>query len=117
MITALYADGGVVGQNPSKIGGTWAWCHVNEAGERLLTGSGLITPAEAHVPAVTNNLTELLALVAGIESLPWRWAGTIYSDSWVSLQRVFCEAPLRNVPDWLVKRLSAIQSSGRLWSM
>lgn len=114
---ALYTDGGCIGANPSRIGGTWAYCLVNAAGERIVNASGVITPAQAHLPAVTNNLTELLALVYGLERLPQGWAGTVYSDSQVSLQRVFEAAKLKNVPPWLVERLQALQKSGKLAAM
>lgn len=108
----LYADGGVIESNPSSIGGTWAWCHVTVAGERLTSASGVITPAEAGLPFITNNLTELFALLEARESLPYAWNGTICSDSWVSLQRVFLAARLKNVPDWLVQRLQRMQRDG-----
>ena len=113
---ALYADGGVIAVNPSPLGGTWAWCLVDAAGERVQTASGVLTAAENGGP-VTNNVTELLALVAGLEALPAGWMGTVYSDSWVSLQRVFCAAKLNNVPQWLMHRLYAVQRSGMLARM
>lgn len=108
----LYTDGGVIGANPSPIGGTWAYCLVDAIGERIRCDSGVITPAEAQLPAITNNLTELLAIVNGREALPYAWTGTIHSDSWVSLQRVFLAAKLKNVPPWLVERLQRLQRDG-----
>lgn len=110
---ALYADGGVIAVNPSPLGGTWAWCLVDAAGERVQTASGVLTAAENGQP-VTNNVSELYALVAGLEALPARWCGTVYSDSWVSLQRVFLAAPLKGVPHWLRVRLHIVQRTGRL---
>lgn len=114
---ALYADGGVIGHNPSSTGGTWAWCLVDATGQRVCEYSGVIRPSEAQVLAITNNLTELLALVNGLEVLPQGWRGTVYSDSWVSLQRVFLAAKLNNVPPWLVERLQALQKSRKLADM
>lgn len=114
---ALYADGGVIRQNPSTIGGTWAWCMVDADGERIRHAVGWMTPAELGTPAVTNNQTELLALVLGLEALPAAFAGTVYSDSWVSLQRIFHAAKLNNLPQWLIERLQAIQKSGALATM
>ena len=108
----LFTDGGVIGMNPSPIGGTWAFCLVDSAGERVTCDSGVITPVEAGLPAITNNLTELLAIVNGRKALPYAWSGTIYSDSWVSLQRVFHAAKLANVPPWLVARLQTLQRDG-----
>lgn len=113
-VAALYADGGVIGKNPSTIGGTWAWAHVDVNSERIKTASGIITPTEARMPAITNNLTELYAIVLGLEALPAAWAGTVYSDSWVSLQRVFFAAKLNHVPTWLVERLWNLQKTGQL---
>lgn len=110
-ITALYADGGVIGSNPSPLGGTWAWCQV-VGDERVACASGVILPAEVGLPAITNNLTELYAILEARESLPYAWSGTIYSDSWVSLQRVFLAAKLNNVPDWLIRRLQSMQRGG-----
>jgi hypothetical protein len=96
----LFTDGGVIGANPSPIGGTWAYCVVDAAdNQRITCGSGIITP-------------ELLAIVHGREALPWAWSGTIHSDSWVSLQRVFHAAKLKNVPPWLVDRLQKFQRDG-----
>lgn len=108
---ALYADGGVIGHNPSLIGGTWAWCQVAN-GQRGLCASGVITPAETGLPMITNNLTELYAILQARESLPYAWSGIIHSDSWVSLQRVFLAAKLNNVPEWLIERLQRMQRDG-----
>jgi ribonuclease HI len=110
----LYTDGGVIGVNPSPIGGTWAWCLVDATGKRVCDYSGVITPEQAGLPSITNNLTELLAIVNGREALPYAWTGTIHSDSWVSLQRVFLAAKLKNVPPWLVDRLQKLQRDGWL---
>jgi hypothetical protein len=107
----------MIGQNPSPIGGTWAWCMVNADGTRTRHAYGYVTPADLGTPTVSNNHTELLALVLGLEALPAGWAGTVYSDSWVSLQRVFLAAKLANVPPWLVDRLQTLQKSGALKQM
>ena len=66
-IVGLYTDGGVIGQNPSLIGGTWAWCLVDASGEMRRHAVGWLTPAELDAEAVTNNHTELLALVLGLD--------------------------------------------------
>lgn len=117
LAVALYADGGVINVNPSPIGGTWAFCLVNIHGGRIAWDSGVITPDEAEMPTVSNNLTELYALVRGLEAVSPDWYGMVYSDSWVSLQRVFLSAKLKNVPQWLCERLWAIQRTGRLERM
>ena len=52
---ALYTDGGVIGQNPSPIGGTWAWCMVGADGTRTRHAYGSVTPADLGTPTVSNN--------------------------------------------------------------
>ena len=49
---ALYTDGGVIGQNPSPIGGTWAWCMVGADGTRTRHAYGYVTPADLDTPTV-----------------------------------------------------------------
>lgn len=114
---SLYADGGVISVNPSPYGGTWAWCQVDDFGIRIRGESGVILSHDGIGNSVSNNVAELAALVFGLEALPPDWRGIIYSDSWVSLQRVFLAAALNNVPRWLVLRLQVIQKSGRLAGM
>jgi ribonuclease HI len=101
MITKIYADGGVIGHNPSAQGGTWACILVNDADGAVGHHSGAITPAQARVDAVTNNLTELLAILNGLKRVPADFTGTVYSDSMVSLGRVFLGWKWANVPQWM----------------
>lgn len=96
----LYVDGGVMRKNPSPIGGTWAARLVRD-GLVAMELSGWITPREARTEAITNNLTEMLALVRGLQLLPARWTGTIYSDSQVTLGRAFEGWKWQNIPPWL----------------
>lgn len=106
-IAALYVDGGVIGRNPSPQGGTWAWCHVDAAGQRIAHGGGIVLPIAWGLAAITNNLTELLALAEGLESLPAGWRGTVYSDSMVTLGRVFLGWQMNGVPAGLIERVDA----------
>lgn len=81
-VTAVYADGGVLNRNPSEVGGTWAFCLVNAIGGRLFGQAGHIAAAEvAPLPWVSNNLTEVVALLLALENLPDGWAGAAFSDS------------------------------------
>lgn len=110
IITHLYCDGGLLGPNPCALGGTWAWCFVNEAGNRIadevaaldpheaedmgLTSRkwqdyGLLLPSQvAPFETVSNNITELIAMLRGMRHLPASWSGTICTDSNVTLCRV-----------------------------
>lgn len=101
MINKLYADGGVMLKNPSPIGGTWAWIGVGDDDRELARAWGYVTPEGARVPGVTNNLTELLALIYGLAEVPAEFAGIVYSDSQVSLGRIFEGWAWHNVPTWV----------------
>lgn len=111
-IAKLYADGGVIERNPSPIGGTWAYCHVNSDNTRIHEASGSVTPADCGVARVSNNMTEFLALLYGLESLPAGWVGKVFTDSGVTLMRF--ESPntiaMNGIPDALVERLKAVRA-------
>jgi len=101
MIAALYSDGGVISKNPSHIGGTWAYCLVSETGMVLFDQSGVITPADAGMETITNNLTEMLALLRGLEHLGDNFRGTVYSDSQITLGRVSQGWKWTGIPSWM----------------
>ena len=116
-IERLYTDGGVLGSNPSARGGTWAWVQVS-CGERVQRGYGWVTPRELAAwsqdgemgrEVVTNNMTELLAAVLGMEELPDGWGGELVTDSHVTLTRVVRlrkQAKLNGIPLSLQRRLA-----------
>ena len=109
-IASLYTDGGVVGRNPSTIGGTWAWVQVADDGlTRLRSYIGVVTPSDIGLPEVTNNLTEFLAALYGLESMPRGWAGTVYTDSGVTKARITDGRKFNGIPDHFVSRLHAIR--------
>ena len=93
----LFVDGGVIRENPSPLGGTFA-ARIIQNGQVTFEHAGAITPEQAHVPAVTNNLTEMYALVIGLTFLPDDWVGTVYSDSQVTLGRAFLGWKWNNIP-------------------
>ncbi len=85
---AIYCDGGLLSPNPSSVGGTWAFVYVDEANEEIYAESGLVTlPQVAPSPTVSNNHSELAALLHSLRGLPRGWSGTIYSDSHVTIER------------------------------
>ena len=91
-IAAAYADGGVywdgngVGSR-STIGGAWAYCYVNPYNVRVQEASGMLLTTKSW-PTVTNNYSELVAVLKAMQGLPDGWAGTLYSDSQVTLGRI-----------------------------
>ena len=107
----VYCDGGCVTRNPSSLGGTFAACWVDARGERVGHAAGHVTAGEVGLPAVSNNVAELVAAVAGLEPLPDGWSGTLYTDSHVTLLRVNGARPgnrmakMRGIPAWLQERL------------
>ena len=67
----------------------WAFRHTNAAGEPVLQASGVVLVAEVFpLTTVTNNLTETLALLLGLEQLPDGWSGKARTDS-LNAIRVF----------------------------
>jgi ribonuclease HI len=95
----IFCDGGVIGPNPSIMGGTWAWCWVDELNCRIKHNSGVITPKEAGVVKVTNNLTELIAAINAIHSVERDWEGTLYTDSLVTLHRLKRSEKFNGIPN------------------
>jgi hypothetical protein len=59
---------------------------------------------------VSNNLTEMLALVKGLEALPVDWAGMVCSDSSITLGRAFKGWKWTNIPEWLHHRYQAARA-------
>lgn len=85
---ALYTDGGVIRHNPSSIGGTIAFCLV-EDGKIIEVFSDVVLPGQKYTTpnTISNNLTEFLAICHGLMRLPNDWRGFVYSDSLVSIGR------------------------------
>lgn len=98
-IVAVYADGGVIERNPSPYGGTWAYCHIDKEGNWVRGKGGVI-----KVPGTSNNVSEFVAIVEGLDALPDGWSGTLYSDSQVSLGRFFSGWALKGIPRQLIDR-------------
>lgn len=84
---SIYCDGGVIKQNPSPYGGTWAWCWVRN-GERISSASGIVYPSDLGMETISNNVMELIAAMKAIKSVPPDWAGVLYTDSIVTLHRM-----------------------------
>jgi ribonuclease HI len=103
-IVALYTDGGCVGPNPSKLGGTTAWCGVDAEGCVVVRGGSILTPARATLPTVSNNVAELWAVMEALQAMPDGWNGTLFCDNLLTLQRLWGTWPWNNVPDWMKDR-------------
>lgn len=116
-IVSVFADGGIIGSNPSALGGTFAWCHVDAAGVRVRANSGIVEVGFHGLADISNNTTELVAMIEGLETLPEGWAGTALTDSNVTLCRLrgnkpawpSVPAPLYNRARAALKRLGHLQ--------
>lgn len=101
---ALYADGGVIGKNGHPKAGTWAY-RVVENGLVAKEWSGVLE-YNTETPHISNNVTELLAVIEGLKALEPEWCGTVYSDSKITLGRVFCGWATMNIPEWLLEEMN-----------
>lgn len=112
-IVAVYADGGVILKNPSSIGGTWAFCAVDVAGNHVIEQGGVVIGSNER--PITNNITEQIAIVKALEAMPDGWSGTVYSDSQIALGRVFKGWRGKNLPSNVIERTQkAIKRMGRI---
>ncbi len=108
MSKSLFVDGGVIGANPSKLGGTWSWCLVQDGVIRE-QDSGLISCEDLEIKTISNNYTELFAALKGIASVTtWncRWDGTVYTDSLITLRRITNGLKFNGIPNSM--RLEAL---------
>jgi hypothetical protein len=112
----IYADGGVIGVNPSAEGGTWAYLHLNPEGtEPTLRMSGVCVPELEGMPTISNNYTELYAAVAALEAAPDGWEGRLHTDSHVTRCRLVNVRPgMAGIPDELRDRLFAQRARFKL---
>jgi len=106
----LYTDGGVIGKNPSAIGGTWAWCLVSPANQsRVNENCGTVLAGYLGLPTISNNVTELLAAVLGLEWLPGNMNVHLFTDSNVTLLRLTTGKGWKGVPEVLKARALAVR--------
>ena len=113
--TWVFADGGVVGANPSPLGGTWAFRVLRDQ-QKVHEEAGLIPPKYGPV---SNNLSEIVAVLRGLD-----WARmqsipevSVASDSLITLRRITSERAAWNgipgpVRQWAHTLLRDVNVSG-----
>lgn len=108
----VFADGGVIGSNPSPVGGTWAYRLLQE-GQIRCEDCGFIPPKYGPV---SNNLSEIVAVVRGLETARHYRASqvSIASDSLVTLRRLsYPRAAWNGVPtpvrEWALAVLREVE--------
>lgn len=112
-MSEVYTDGGMIGSNPSIIGGTYAWCEV-VGSELLRWESGVILPAHLNGRRITNNITELWAVLSALEELSADWDGVIHTDSLITLRRMTNKSPsMKGIPRKMLEWWGAIRRKHR----
>lgn len=115
----VFTDGGVIGRNPSELGGTWAYIMVPTSptfgihdwpeamqpyatwlkGRCVVRDSGVVAPSDIGLKFVSNNVTELWAAMEALERMPAGWGGNLCTDSGVTQCRLVNKSPsFRGIP-------------------
>lgn len=105
----IFCDGGVIGPNPSKLGGTWCWCLIGENDTLLISRSGIVQPQDLGTETVTNNHTELFAALMAMESMQSFPGIALYTDSLITLRRITAGMRFNGCPDWMRDRVLNIR--------
>lgn len=109
----LYTDGGVIVRNPSIYGGTYAYILVK--GSKVIhKQSGVFVPSDMKGLIVTNNQTELAAVLLGLQYAQEQELSVneVVSDSKVTLIRVFRKWSHTNVPQWMTDIKESLSLTG-----
>lgn len=112
----VYMDGGVILRNPSPYGGTWAFVIVRND-KVIKKESGTFKPWAMSSSTVTNNQSELVAAYYALKYLADDDMAHLYSDSEVTLGRLFYGYSMNNVPQWLCDELASHKRRLRYFSV
>lgn len=107
-VDSVYTDGGIIGKNPSEIGGTWAAVFVFQD-KVVAERSGVILPADIGMDTVENNIAETIAILLALEALPFGWNGMVYGDNLNSIRRARDLKIKDAVPKFIKDRLLAVR--------
>src|SRR5258706_10661269 len=107
-VVQLFCDGGLVGSNPSSIGGAYCWAGVDIEGKRIVANRGFVPATPTRF--ITNNHTEQIAIVLALEAMPDGWSGEVLTDSKIAMSRVFKIGiyTYKNLPINVIKRTEAV---------
>jgi ribonuclease HI len=113
MNVSLYADAGVIQKNPSTLGGMYAWVLVNEKNKSIAQDAVFVSP-KLFGGKVTNNNVELLAIIRGLAYAQANklYVTHVYSDSEVSLGRLFYGYSWREVAGYVEEQRKGITING-----
>jgi hypothetical protein len=76
-------------------------CWIDAEGKRIASTVGHVLPADLGLPWVSNNVTEVLGILAGLEALEDGWCGVVYSDSLCAINTVRNCLKKSKPPKWL----------------
>lgn len=114
---SLYVDGGLIGPNGKALGGTWALRVVEERPPLpdlvICEDSGIILDGGGC--KITNNVTEMLAMVRGLQALGPDFSGRVCSDSMITLGRAFKGWRWTNIPAWMMRQYEAARRALVNW--
>lgn len=124
MITKIYTDGGVCKKNPSPYGLSWGFLSLDENDTVVHEDSGRVTTADCKGYKASNNLAEMIAAIKGLEyvidSLKETYIPllttyvTLYSDSELTLNRIFKNYSTDKLPKGVVNRLGTVIAKFRV---
>jgi ribonuclease HI len=99
----VYADGSIIGPNPSPFGGVFAYYIVGgcEGGDKVLQAKrGSFTPRSCSKEYVGSNLAESYAILMALRGVPDGFGVQIYSDSKNALGACFMNWKREYWPEW-----------------
>jgi len=111
-VHSLFTDGGCLSRNPSTIGGTWAWCALDQSGKMIKCQSGIVLPGTYGLKKISNNFTELYAAFQALSVAPPEWNGTLYTDSKITLLRLTDGKSFHGVPQELRSAVLKLRQVG-----
>jgi ribonuclease HI len=103
----LFTDGGCSRKNPSPYGISWAYVAVDENDTIIKQESGAITTESCGKYKASNNLAEMIAAVKALEYAAQNNGDSVilYSDSELTLNRIFKDYSKDGLPNNVVSRL------------
>lgn len=121
MIKNLYCDGSTAFKNPSPYGIAWAFIVTDENDEKIYEEAGVVTAQNCKGFKASNNLAEMLAAVKALEYASNNLdyiirvsVGpaelTLYSDSELTLNRLFRGYSMKLLPKNVQDRATAVVS-------
>jgi ribonuclease HI len=112
MIKAIYTDGSTSWKNPSPYGVAWSFVAVDENDREVHREVGIVKTDDCKGFKASNNLVEMLAAIKGLEFAYARSDRSsvirLYSDSELTINRLFNHYSVKLLPKNVVERGNAV---------